>query len=258
MDNEQYLNEVQKALDKNTQTLGEVWRLTNEGKAAGEIAEELGHKDPKFQFVNRNKQYIQAIEKGVLPTGVWMAGDCSRVLRRFIEYHSEDFSAETIQELERRAEECTRRANNRQVVQKSTESKKEMSQAEEALEKSDIAGIYVYTYPKYYHHPDVQETDDIGARILLKIGMSEKDAFKRVMQQTTGMPERPMILQIWEVENDGDLRKIEKKIHEHLRVFGHHSSEGREWFLTNEQCVASTANLIGLKLHYERNLETDD
>ena len=91
--------------------------------------------------------------------------------------------------------------------------------------------------------------------------MSEKDAFKRVMQQKTGMPERPMFLQIWVDENDGDLRKIEKKIHDHLRKAGHgdHSNEGRERFITNEQVVASTANLLGLSLYYDhKKPKTDD
>ena len=260
MDNEQYLTEVRKALEKDDTRLGDVWRLAQEGKSSDDIAKELGHTDKKPQFVDRTKECIQAIEKGVLPFAAWMAEYCGRVLGSFIERHREDFSAETNQELEKRAAECDRRANNRQVVQKSTNSKRKTSQAEVALEKSDIAGIYVYTYPKYYYHPDVQEMNDTDARIRLKIGMSEKDTFKRVMQQKTGMPERPMILQIWEVENDSDLREIEKKIHEHLRKAGHgdHSNEGREWFLTNEQFVASTANLIGLKLHHERNPETDD
>ncbi len=256
MENEQYLTEVREALKHDEKRIGDVWRLTNEDKSATEIVEELRLKTT--QYVERNQEYMQAIEKGSLPTGAWMAGKCRDSLRSFIKRGREYLSEDTIQELERRAAKCDRLANNRQVVQQNAKDKKGTNQIEEPLEKSDIAGIYVYTYPKYYHHPDVQETDDIGARILLKIGMSEKDAFKRVMQQKTGMPERPMILQIWEVENDGDLREIEKKIHEHLRVFGHHSSEGREWFLTNEQCVASTANLIGLKLHYERNLEMDD
>ena len=258
MDNEQYLNEVREALENDPNRIGDVWRLTNKGKSATEIAEEL--RLETSQYVERNQTYIRAIEKGVLPTSAWIAGKCRDTLRSFLKRHRENFSAETIRILEKRVTKCDRRTNNRQVVQKSAESKKETSQAEEALEKSDIAGIYVYTYPKYYNNPDVEKMDDTDARIKLKIGMSEKDAFKRVMQQKTGMPERPMILQIWKVENDSDLREVEKKIHEHLRKAGHvdHYSEGREWFLTNEQFVASTANLIGLELYYERNPETDD
>ena len=257
MDNEQYLTEVQKALDNDTTRLGDVWRLTNEGKSVSDIATELGRKDT--QYSRKNQKHIQAITDNVLPDSPTPAKECKDALRGFINRHRNNFSAETIHELERRATECNRRANNRQVVQQNAKGKKGTNQVEESFEKFDIAGIYVYTYPKYYDYPDVQETDDIGPRILLKIGMSEKDACKRIMQQTTGMPERPMILQIWKVENNGDLREIEKKIHEHLHVFGHHSSEGREWFLTNEQCVTSTANLLGLACHFDhRKPKTDD
>lgn len=256
MNNELYLNAVQKALENDNTRLGDVWRLTNEGMSATEIAKKLGLETS--QYVERNQTHIRAIEKGVLPTSAWLAGNCRDTLRSFLKRHREDFSVETIQELEKRVAECGRRAKNRQVVQKSAKSKKETSQAEEALEKSDIAGIYVYTYPKYYKNPDVEKTDDTDARMLLKIGMSEKDVRKRVKQQKTGMPERPMILQIWKVENNGDLREIERKIHDHLRTIGHGGHQRKEWFLTNEDSVESTANLLGLKLHYKHNPETDD
>ncbi len=118
--------------------------------------------------------------------------------------------------------------------------------------KRRIAGIYVYTYPHYYRHPVVKKGET--ERTYLKIGMSEKDAFKRVMQQKTGMPERPMFLQIWKVENDGDLREIEKKIHDHLRTIGHGRPTRKEWFLTNEQSVESTANLLVSNFTLNSNL----
>ena len=252
MDNEQYLNEVREALENDPNRIGDVWRLTNKGKSATEIAEEL--RLETSQYVERNQTYIRAIEKGVLPTSAWIAGKCRDTLRSFLKRHRENFSAETIRILEKRVTKCDRRANK-----KSTKSKEETSQAEEALEESDIAGIYVYTYPKYYHHPDVPETNDTDARIYLKIGMSEKGAFKRVMQQKTGMPEEPKTLQIWKVENDGDLREIERKIHDHLRIIGHGGHQRKEWFLTNEQSVASTADLLGLTCHFDhRKLKTDD
>ncbi len=250
MDNEQFQERAQKAFENDTTKLREVYRLHKKGMSRSEIRKKLN-----TQSIGAYSRLIETIEKGLPKASV-------KDLQRFINRHRKDFSVEDIKKLERLATECGRRANNRQFVQKRAKSKKETSQAEEALEKSDIAGIYVYTYPKYYHHPDVPETNDTDARIRLKIGMSEKDAFKRVMQQKTGMPERPMILQIWKVENDSDLREIEKKIHDHLRKAGHgdHSNEGREWFLTNEQFVASTASLIGLSLHYEYecSLKIDD
>ena len=100
--------------------------------------------------------------------------------------------------------------------------------------------------------------DEAYNRIYLKIGMSEKDAPERVMQQTTGMPEQPMLLQIWVGEDDSKLKEIEKKIHDHLRIIGHGNHQNsrpgsKEWFLTNERSVESTAELLGLKRHYIRD-----
>lgn len=257
MDNEQYLNEVREALENDITRLGEVWQqLTNEGKSPAEIAEELGLKT--LQFVHKNRRHIQAIIGDVLPEKPTPAKECKDALRGFIKRGQGYLSKETIQTLEKRIEECDRRASNRQDLEE--EDAKVERETSQAIE-SGITGIYVYTYPHYYRHPFVQgkdgETDD---RTYLKIGMSEKDAFKRVMQQKTGMPEPPMILQIWKVKDDSEIKEIEKKIHDHLRTVGHgeNLSKRREWFLTNEQSVASTANLIGLKLHYERNPETDD
>ena len=263
MDNEQYLNEIQKALENDTQTLGKVWRLTNEGKSATEIAEKLNVSASTFVYGYQN--FIQAIEERDLPKSPSVARGCGAALRGFINRGHKYLSEETNQELRRRAEECDRIATDLQALEEEdAKVEKQTSQAEESFEKSGIAGIYVYTYPHYYRHPVMREKDDeVDDRTYLKIGMSKKDASERVMQQTTGMPEQPMLLQIWVGGNDSDLKKIEKKIHDHLRTVGHGNHQNsrpgsKEWFLTNEQSVASTANLLRLKLHFELNLEMDD
>ena len=252
MDNEQYLTEVREALENDPQRLGDVWRLTKEGKSPDEIAEELDVSTTGFVY--NIKSFIKAIENGDLSESPTMAGSCGRALRGFIKRgrECEYLSPETIQELERRAEECDRRASNPQALKE--EDAQVEKQTNQAVE-SGVAGIYVYTYPHYYRHPVVQETDDTYARTYLKIGISKRDASERVMQQTTGMPEPPMLLQIWVIENDDDLRKIEKRIHDHLRTIGHGGRQRKEWFLTNEQSVESTAKFLGLKLHYP---ETND
>ena len=250
MDNEQ-LNEAQKALENDNTRLGEVWRLTKDGKSPTEIAEELNVSTTGFVYNIRN--YIKAIEKGDLSESPAMAGSCGRALRGFINRGRKYLSDKTYQILAKRAEECDRFATDPQVLEEEdAKVAKEMSQAELTR------GIYVYTYPHYYRHPVMPETDDTEARTYLKIGMSEKGTFKRVMQQKTGMPETPMLLRIWEVENGCDLREIERKIHDHLRTIGHGGPPRKEWFLTNEQSVASTADLLGLKPRFKLNLETDD
>lgn len=258
MDNEQYLTEVQKALENDPQRLGDVWRLTKEDKRPDEIAEELNV--DTNTFVYGYQKFIQAIEEKKLPKSPSVAHGCGAALRGFINRGHEYLSEETIQELRRRAEECDHLATDPQALEyEDAKVEKETSQAEE----SGIAGIYVYTYPHYYRHPVMPETDDTDARTYLKIGISKRDASERVMQQTTGMPEPPMLLQIWITKNDGDLgdlKEIEKEIHNHLRTVGHggNHSKRREWFLTNKQSVASTANLLRLELYFELNLETDD
>ena len=263
MDNEQYLKEVQKALEKDTTRLGDVWGLEKKEKSPNEIAEELDVSTNTFVYGYR--RFIQAIEEENLPNSPTVARDCGRALRGFIKRGWEYLSEETIQILKKRAEECDRIATDLQALEEEdAKVEKQTSQAEESFEKSGIAGIYVYTYPHYYRHPVMRgEDDEADDRTYLKIGMSEKDASERVMQQTTGMPEPPMLLQIWIGENDSELKKIEKKIHDHLRTIGHGNhqnsrSGSKEWFLTNEQSVASTANLLGLKLRFELYLETDD
>ena len=255
MDNEQYLNEVQKALENDDKRIGDVWRLTKEGKSPADIAEELNVSTNTFVY--GYQKFIRAIEERDLPKSPTMARDCGAALRGFLKRHREDFSKETIQELKKRSDECDHLATDPQALEyEDAKVEKETSQAEE----SGIAGIYVYTYPHYYRHPIMSETDETDARTYLKIGISKRDASERVMQQTTGMPEPPMLLQIWVTENDGELKEIEKEIHNHLRTVGHggNHSRRREWFLTNKQSVASTANLLRLKLHFELNLETDD
>ena len=220
MNNAQYLNEVQKALKKDTTRLGEVYRLVKKGKSLLEIAEELN--------VSNLQAYCYWTSVFAIEEQKQMTRYCVKALNNFLKRHHKDFCEETITEL-----------RLRRVM----------------AAKYGIAGIYVYTYPHYYRHPVVKK----GSRTYLKIGMSEKDVFKRVMQQKTGMPERPKFLQIWVDENDGDLREIEKKIHDHLRAISYGRPTRKEWFLTNEQFVESTANRLGLSCLFDhRKSKTDD
>ncbi len=109
MNNGQYLAEVREALEHDNTRLGEVWRLTKEGKSATKIAEELGHKTPGF--VHSNQRHIWAIEENVLPTGFTAASLCGNALRGFINRSRESLSEDTLQILKKRVEECFRLAN---------------------------------------------------------------------------------------------------------------------------------------------------
>ena len=261
MDNEQYLNEVRKALDEDTSRLGDIWRLTNENKSltTAQIRKELKPDGKHTNYVYNYQKFIQAITEGKEPSQ-GLATQCGSALRGFLRRHKDAFSEETIQTLEERAKECDRRATDPQALEE--ENARVEKETAQALE-SDVPGIYVYTYPHYHRNPVMQATEDTESRTYLKIGMSEDDVFERVKTQTTGtaMPEQAMILQVWETKNKGDIQESEKKIQEHLRKVGHHwrtfeqgenykKLSGREWFLTNEQSIEATANLLGLKLRW--------
>ena len=106
MNNGQY--EIQKALENDPKRLGEVWQLTNEGKSATEIAEKWNKNT--HEYISSRQKFIQYILGGELPTSPSEARKYGSRLRGFIDRGREYLSAETIQDLEKRAKECARRA----------------------------------------------------------------------------------------------------------------------------------------------------
>lgn len=250
MDENSFLNEVRNALTNDNRRLGDVWRLTDEGKTAEEIAESLGVSSSGF--VSTYRTYIRAIEQGVLPNSPTLAKQTSGALKSFVKRH--DFSLEVRRVLEYRAGQCETRATNVQAIDEEVE---EVEKQATDIAKMLVPGIYVYTYPHYLHHPVIEQNEDCDARTYFKVGMSTRDAFKRAVKQSTGMPEPVMILQVWVTESNDDLKEIEGKIQEHLRTIGHRNGRNkrREWFVTNEESVASIASLIGLKCHFDKRIE---
>ena len=125
------------------------------------------------------------------------------------------------------------------------------------------SGIYVYSYKHYLDFPVVPTSgdDDSKDRTYLKVGMSARDAFVRVKgQNTTGMPEQPLLLRIY--NKDGvDLKDVEKVIHGHLDAADHNqvnrkgSGAGTEWYLTHLELLDSTASLLGLETKFKRQDE---
>ena len=142
MDNEQYLTEVRKALEKDTTSLGDVYQLVKKGKSLPEIAEELN--------VSNLQAYPYWTSVFTIEEKKQMTRYCVKALSNFLKRHYKDFSKATITEFRLRQARAV---------------------------EYGIVGIYVYTYPHYYRYPVVKK----GNRTYLKIGMSEKDVYKRVM-----------------------------------------------------------------------------
>ena len=106
MDNEEYLREVQEALERDNTRLGEVWRGRKEGKSPNVISEELNVSTSGFVYTNLS--YIRAIIEGDVSRSPTMAKQIGGALRSFLKRHKDDFSNNTVDELIKRTEECDR------------------------------------------------------------------------------------------------------------------------------------------------------
>ena len=248
-----YREEVERALDGDRTLLGEVWRLAQKGLDANKIAKELEAKTTGFVYNYR--RYIKVIVdvEGIAPRAPSRARQCASKLRGFAKRHREDLSDATRLELQERAGRCDLNAAD---PLKREEEEQKLEHQTSAAEKDEIPGIYVYALPHYLRYPvEVSENDETDDRTYLKVGMSERDAKKRVQDQAiTALPEPPVLLRIYVGSNGTDIEEVERKIHRHLAAADHvRNSErgaGQEWFLTHLKLLDSTAELLGLKTHF--------
>jgi len=149
-----------------------------------------------------------------------------------------------LEELELQAEDPKANQEEDKVLQ--TESKELEQQVASTLETA--SGVYVYTYPHYYKYPFEPGT----RRILLKIGRTEHDAWKRVLNQarSTGAPETPLLLRVYATESAFD---AERAFHKLLAAAEHSRSDapgaGREWFSTTLEFLDAIADALNPDRH---------
>lgn len=258
---DRYRSEIEQALDKDEQRIGDIWRERQNpehGGNADEIRAALG-----LEAIGRVYTYLGDIDTllscDVLSRKPWTASHRVTMLRSFVKRHS-SLGTDTRAKLERLALEHQRVAEDDQAI--SDETRKLETAGNEQLEQP---GIYVYTLPHYRTHPVARAADgeQSNDRTYLKIGMSKVDVGKRVMQQmTTALPEPIQILRHY-VFPDGktpdgeaaDYKETETKIHEHLNAADHNQNRkrgaGKEWFLTHLAFIDSTANLLGMVIDFD-------
>lgn len=184
-----------------------------------EIAEKLNV--DSWEFVYNQRRNIKAIEEGILPDSPRPAEQCASTLRNFAKRHQELLSAETISLLQKRADECTHRAND---PVKRAEKEQKLERQTSAAEKEAVPGIYVYALPHYLRYPvETSENDETDDRTYLKVGRSENDAIKRFKdhKRSTSLPEPPILLRIYASSNGMGIEEVEKKIHRHLAAADH-------------------------------------
>jgi hypothetical protein len=99
--------------------------------------------------------------------------------------------------------------------------------------------VYVYYYPTYKHHAELQGEETWPC----KIGSSEySNPIHRVLQQAgTGMPEKPKIALVIQTHRPTDLENAMHTLLERDRMS---DAPGTEWFMTNPSKIEDIYKII--------------
>ncbi len=134
------------------------------------------------------------------------------------------------------------KATSTQAVAEETE-QLESDSAVLADALKQAAGVYVHTYPHYWRHPYVPDSE----RRLLKVGRTTNQVWNRVLNQArqTSMPEDPLLLRVYKTDTPPETEKVFHMLldaAEHQRSVG--TAVGKEWFVTTvDYCDAVAAAL---------------
>ena len=259
-----YRQEVERALERDTNLLGKVFIAWREDPDVSSIASKVGKPKPHMYHYTRAIRALMDNEK-VITSAPGAAKKVADTIRVLVKNNRDILSRETVTGLESLEDEYNRAANGEQAIvhhdkQIARENKRIVREHEqitrETKKQEETPGIYVYSYQHYIRYPVIpSHEDDIESRTYLKVGMSRTDADGRVRQQNvTAVPEPPIILRRY-THPDGDLKEIEGKIHRHLNAAGHNQNRqpgsGTEWFLTHLPFIDSRAELLGLSIEYK-------
>lgn len=221
--------------------LGTVYRAMLTHPTAGPT-ELLPHTDCANSCVVGNRRIVvQAIMEGIEPSGASVARQAASTVARLVR----DVADEAVKDhLEQVLTSLRDKAGDEQAVKAETvQLPADSAVLADALK--DASGVYVYTYPHYWRHPYVPDTE----RRMLKVGRTSNKAWARVFAQakSTGMPEDPLLLRVYKTE---DPVATDKTFHmlldaaEHERSLG--TAVGTEWFVTTIEYCDTVA--IALKL----------
>ena len=223
--------------------LGTVYRamVAHPGAGPGDL---LQHTDCANSGVVANRRIIvMAIMEGAEPGGASVARQAVSTIARLLR----DATDEAVKaHLENVLRTLRNRAGNEQAVREEA-SQLVADSAVLADALREAAGVYVYTYPHYWRHPFVPDTE----RRMLKIGRTGNRAWGRVLSQarSTGMPEDPLLLRVYRTD---DPTASERKFHmlldaaEHERSLG--TAVGVEWFITTLEFCDTVATVLGLAI----------
>ena len=239
--------ELVSCLETNEGQLGAVYQLWSTGVRKNSAFVEKGLAANSGAAGNL-RATVEAIMLGVIPNGPSVARIARSSVNSLVKQNP-GMTANTRIYLDSLNQLLTERVDDRQLQEVE---ERELLVASEEIQKlmGDRSGVYVYSFPAYLQEPKLTDPD----RWLMKVGKANNKAFKRVRQQTTGMPEAPALLRVY-VHATLEPVELEKKFRRALLSAGHQStrtlnstgtkkSGPREWHATNLEFLDVVADLL--------------
>ncbi|MCI2237078.1 GIY-YIG nuclease family protein [Paenibacillus sp. TRM 82003] len=229
-------------LDRSSQ-LGSVYRAMVEHPGAGPTELLPFTTCANTGVVGNRRVIVYAVLDGTTPDAPSVALQAARTVRTLIK---RSIDPQVIAHLEAVLTRLVDRAGSEEAVEaENVQLATESAKLQQDLQTA--AGVYVYTYPHYWRHPYIADTE----RRLLKIGRTKNQAWNRVLSQArrTGMPEDPVLLRVYKT---GDPTTAERHFHalldaaEHQRTAG--IAVGTEWFVTTIDFCDAIAGALGYEV----------
>lgn len=194
--------------------------------------------------VSNLRKNLAAILDGVIPESAHSARASASAIGWFLEAELSDATRSYLIELRQK---LAAKAQSPDALGRDAAS---VAEADRVLagRAEELSGVYVYSFLHYIQYPN-----DEAGRCWLKVGSTNKGAWKRVTSQArqTSMPEDPKLLRIYHSATLTP-EEIETRFHLVLDAAGHersaarHTKAGIEWFSTTLDLLDALALAMGL------------
>jgi len=240
--------ELSEMLRQNEGQIGLVYELWSKGAKKNKEFVDKGAAANSGAAANI-RATIEAVMEGIIPSGPTVAVIARSAVNGLIRRNSQ-ISKPTKQYLEALLQRLSERADDQES--RDVE-EKDFAEESERIQKElgRRSGVYVYTFPMCLRDVKMTEPD----RWLYKIGKSDGAVLRRILNQSTGMPEAPVLLRVYLHKTLLPI-EVEKNFRKALLAAGHESVRtldkklaskrgAKEWFATRLEFLDQVGELLG-------------
>lgn len=243
--------EISEMLRQNEGQIGLVFELWSKGVRKNRQFVDMGAAANSGAAANI-RATIEAVVESVIPSGPTVAIIARSAVNGLIRRNSQ-MSKPTRHYLEALLQRLSERADNQEL--RDVE-ERDHAEESERLQKElgRRSGVYVFTFPMCQRDVKMIDPD----RWLYKVGKSDGPVLRRVLNQTTGMPEAPMLLRVY-IHKTLSPKDLERNFRKALFAAGHESVRtldkklvgkrgAKEWFATRLEFLDAVGELLGCEI----------